>query len=185
VPGLEKQCVVIDNASGGYIATSYLISQGHTRIAHICGRTDSLDAAAREQGYRQALIDHGLTPDPALVVPGDYTEEAGMIAIQKLLPLWEQSQFSAIFAANDQTAIGTRLALYQENIAVPEAISLVGFDDWLGARYMTPPLTTVRQPAYDMGLIAAQAMGSMLDGLAYTIPAIPLELIVRQSVASR
>jgi LacI family transcriptional regulator len=185
VPGLEKQCMVIDNVLGGYIATSYLISQGHTRIAHIGGRPDSLDAAPREQGYRQALIDHGLTPDPALIVPGDYSEEGGMIAARKLLPLWQQARFSAIFAANDQTAIGARLALYQEQIAVPEAISFVGFDDWLGARYMTPPLTTVRQPAYDMGLIAAQAMGSMLDGAVYTIPDIPLELVVRQSVASR
>ncbi len=108
-----------------------------------------------------------------------------MIAVRRLLPLWEQSRFTAIFAANDQTAIGARLALYQEHVGVPEAISLVGFDDWLGARYMTPPLTTVRQPAYEMGLIAARAMSGMLDGVPYAIPDIPLELVVRQSVASR
>ncbi len=184
VPGLKKQCVVIDNAAGGYMATSYLISRGHTRIAHIGGLMDTPDAAAREQGYRQALIEHGLTPDPALIVPGQYTEESGMAAVRTLLPRREQSPFSAIFAANDQTAIGARLALYQEQIAVPEAISLVGFDDWLGARYMTPPLTTIRQPAHEMGLIAAQAMAGMLDGADYAIPDIRLELVVRQSVAT-
>ncbi len=93
--------------------------------------------------------------------------------------------FSAIFAANDEMAITARLVLYNRDIAVPDEISIIGFDDISASQYAVPPLTTIRQPAYYMGLAAAQALLAMLAGEPFHLPEFPLELVVRQSVAVR
>ena len=185
IPGLEKQCLSVKNFDGGYIATSHLIEKGHTSIAHITGKLLVEDAIQRRDGYYQALIDHGLEVIPELVIEGDFTETSGSQAVEILLARRDNYPFSAIFAANDQTAAGVRLALYYRGIGVPEDISLVGFDDLLSSQHMIPPLTTIRQPVYYMGLMASQAMLALLAGEQVHIPEIPLELIIRQSVAFR
>jgi LacI family transcriptional regulator len=89
--------------------------------------------------------------------------------------------FSAIFVANDQMAYGARLNLYRRGIRVPEDISLVGFDDESAAAYMIPPLTTVRQPAVELGMVATQIILDRLDSKTVTIPELKAELIVRES----
>jgi LacI family transcriptional regulator len=91
--------------------------------------------------------------------------------------------FSAIFAANDQMAFGARLALYRRGIRVPEDVSLVGFDDEAFAPYMVPPLTTMRQPAVEMGQMAARAILDALNDKKPRLPLFEAELIVRESVA--
>jgi len=185
IPGLENQCVNVQNFNGGYAATSHLIEKGHTLIAHITGRMPIEDSIQRRDGYCQALIDHNLEVIPELMVEGDFSESSGTQGVDFLLGQREKYPFTAIFAANDQTAMGARLALFYRRIRVPEDISLVGFDDLPGSSYMIPPLTTIRQPVYYMGLIAAQAMLSMLAGKEIHLPEFPLELISRQSVAIR
>ncbi len=183
VPGLEKRCVTVNNVSGGYLATSYLIDKGHSRVAHISGQMTAIDAVDRLQGYRQALIDHQIEVDPELIIEGDFSEMSGALAIGKLLANRDKHPFSAVFAANDQAAMGARLVLYQRQIDVPNDISLIGFDNLPSSEYMTPPLTTIYQPAYYMGLMAAQSVLSILDGESFSLPEFPVELIVRQSVA--
>lgn len=183
ISGLEKQCVTVNNFKGGYLATSHLIEKGHTIIAHVTGSLSVEDAIQRRKGYCQALVDYGLEVIPDLIVEGDFSEMSGLQAMDTLLERRGTYPFSAVFAANDQTAVGTRLTLYYRRIAVPEDISIIGFDDLLGTQYMIPPLTTVRQPVYSMGLMASQALLAMLADQPVHLPEFPLELILRQSVA--
>jgi LacI family transcriptional regulator len=185
VPHLEEQCVYVDSHAAAYRATAYLIEKGHTDIAHIGGQPMLASALERREGYCRALEDHGLRIDPALIVEGDFTESSGTLATEKLLARRRQHPFSAIFVANDQMVIGCRLALYRQNIAVPDEISLVGFDDQPHSRYMLPPLTTVRLPAYQMGVIAAQGILALIAGKRLQLPELSLELIVRESVSIR
>lgn len=185
IPGLEKQCVSIKNFNGGYIATSHLIEKGHKFIAHITGRMPVEDSVERRDGYCQALIDNGLEVVPELIIEGDFSENSGTQGMDTLLARREQFPFTAVFAANDQIAVGVRLALYYRRIIVPDEISLVGFDDLPGTQYMIPPLTTIRQPVYYMGLIASQALLAMVAGKEVQLPEFPLELVSRQSVAIR
>lgn len=169
----------VDDFHGAHQATSHLIELGHTRIAFIGGPEDHPDAIARLRGHRRALEDAGLADDPALTVCGGFLESGGGLALNRLL---ESGQgFSAVFAANDQMAYGARLALYRRGIRVPDDISLVGFDDLPNSTYSMPPLTTVRQPVYEIGRMAAQAMLRLIAGEAVALSAPPLELVVRES----
>lgn len=169
----------LDNAFGAGLAVRHLLDLGHRRIAFIAGRAGHQDARARLAGYRQALLEEGIGFDEALVADGDFRETGGMAAVARLLASGQQ--FTAIFAANDLSAFGARLALYRKAIRVPEDISLVGFDDLPGAAYTTPPLTTVRQPLYEMGRIAAGAVLRLINGEPVETELPPLELVVRET----
>lgn len=171
--------VDVDDFDGARGATRHLLELGHTRIAFITGPHDHPDATERLRGYQQALLDAGVALAPELVVQADFMESGGMLAIDQLLE--SRENFTAVFAANDQMAYGARLALYRRNIRVPEDISLIGFDDLPNSTYSMPPLTTVRQPVYDIGRLAAQAMLKLIAGEAADIAAPPLELVVRES----
>lgn len=151
-----------DNRAGALIATRHLIECGHRRIAFIAGDSGHEDATERQEGYLQALAEAGIDFDPSLVVPGDFTEAGGLLAVNRMLE--GRLSFTAIFAANDQSAIGAALGLYRKNVRVPDDVSLVGFDDLAPARYSIPPLTTVRQSVYEMGSQAALAMLALLRG---------------------
>jgi LacI family transcriptional regulator len=169
----------VNDYLGAYKATQHLIEFGHSRIAYIAGPDDHPDALERLRGYRQALADAGLAADPGLVAHADFHESGGVLAIKQLLE--SRQDFTAVFAANDQMAYGARLALYRLNIRVPEDISLVGYDDLPNSIYTMPPLTTVRQPVYEIGKLAAQAMLKLIAGEAVTIAPPPVELVVRES----
>lgn len=172
----------IDHEAGAYTATRYLIDLGHRRIAHLSGVQGHPDARARLAGYRRALEQSGITYDERLVVDAQFNEEGGLAAIEHLIS--NSIDFSAVFAANDQSAIGARLALYRRGIAVPAQVSLVGFDDLPGSTYCTPPLTTVRQPAYEIGRRAVRALLDMIDGKPSPDLGLSVELIVRESAAA-
>lgn len=171
--------VDVDDFEGARSATRHLLELGHTRIAFITGPHDHPDAIERLRGYQQALQDAGVAPAPELVLQADFMEGGGMLAIEQLLA--SGAEFSAVFAANDQMAYGARLALYRRNIRVPDDISLIGFDDLPNSTYSMPPLTTVRQPVYDIGRLAALAMLKLIAGETADIAAPPLELVVRES----
>lgn len=179
VAELEESCLYIDNQKAAYLATRHLIELGHRRIAHISGRPDHVDAQERKQGYLQALQEAGIEPLAELMVEGNFRRQSGVLALEMLLA--RGTAFSAIFAANDQMAHGTRLALYRRGIRVPEDVSLVGFDDEPVAAYMIPPLTTVRQPAVELGLEAATMVLARLAGRHTLPPRLEAELIIRES----
>ncbi len=142
-----------------------LIEQGHRRIAFIAGPEDQEDARTRLAGYRDTLMRHKIDIDPGLIVPGDFQESGGLLAVNQLLA--SNQRFTAIFAANDLTAYGARLALYRRSIRVPDDISIIGFDDLHSSMYTTPPLTTVRQPLYEVGT----CIGNMLLPMMGPTPA--------------
>jgi LacI family transcriptional regulator len=170
----------IDNEYGAYIAVKHLIEMGHRHIAYVSGPPNNNDAAERLAGYTRALQEADIALDPRLIVEGNFHEASGLLAVNHLFDT--QQQFSAVFAANDLSAYGARLCLYRKGIRVPDDISLVGFDDLPGSAYTAPPLTTVHQPLYEIGLIATNALLRLINGeeVQGNVPP-PLELIVRET----
>ena len=176
-PGLFS--LNFDNFEGGRIATQHLIQLGHRRIAFISGDPMHPDATERQRGYRAALEAAGITFDPALVVPGEFHEVNGLLAVDRLLE--SRQRFTAIFAANDQMAFGAALGLQRRSLRVPDDVSIVGFDDLPTSQYAIPPLSTVHQPAYEMGQLAASALLQMLSGVKPTAELPAPRFVARES----
>jgi LacI family transcriptional regulator len=168
-----------DNRLGARLATQHLIEQGHRRIAFIAGDLMHDDAVERQNGYFDALAAAGIAQDTQLIVQSDYTEAGGMLSVSRLLE--RDVRFTALFASNDQMAIGACLGLHRRNLRVPDDVSLVGFDDLIMARYAMPPLTTVRQSVYEIGIEAAKAMLDMLRGNTPKAALPGPQLVVRES----
>ncbi len=169
-----------DNTIGGYMATLHLLQKGHKRIAHIKGVQEQPDGVTRCDGYKRALTEAGLKIDPQLIKQGDFGSEMGY---QKTIELIEsRAPFTAIFAANDQTAYGAIKAIHDKGLRVPEDIAVIGFDDLATSRYFTPSLTTMRQPIEEIGATCAESMVRFLEAGKQLKPRLPpIELIVRQS----
>ena len=168
-----------DNRSGARLATQHLIDMGHRRSAFMAGDLVHDDAVERLEGYRDALQAAGLAEDPQLIVQGDFTEPGGMQATARLLQ--REAPFSALFASNDQMAIGAILSLHRAGLRVPDDVSVIGFDDVVAARYMLPPISTIHMSVYDMGRLAAEAMLTLLQGETPAVVAPAAELVVRES----
>jgi DNA-binding LacI/PurR family transcriptional regulator len=177
-------CVDMDNIRAAAEATTFLIGQGHRRIAAFGGNYDFCSNDQRLIGYRQALTSAGLPFDPALVFPGEYHVEWGARNVQELLrrfPLSERP--TALFCFCDAIAVGALEALKAEGLSVPNEMSVIGIDDIPRAAELG--LTTMRQSVRTVGQRAAAALldnivGENDRGLRDLIPA---DLIVRQSVA--
>ena len=179
--GRNIKSLQLDNEHGGYIATHHLLSMGHRSIAHISGPSDHEDAIDRYTGFVRAHQEFGLEVDTDLVFQGNFLEAGGVLAMTRLLD--SGKTFSAVFAANDQSAMGARMVMYRRGIRVPEDVSLIGFDDIPVTAYLTPPLTTVRQPFFDIGLYLARALLSMLGRKVDVAASVPvMELISRETV---
>lgn len=170
----------LDNYRGACDAVEHLVAHGHRDIAYIAGPPDHRDAQARLAGYRDTLAKHGIKPQRKLVLPGDFSEAGGLQAIERLLA--SSQRFTAIFAANDLTAYGARLALFRRGIAVPDDVSVVGFDDLHSSMYTTPPLTTVRQPLFDVGQRLGRAILRMIRREPLELEVPEPSLVVRESV---
>lgn len=168
----------VDQELGGYLATQHLIGLGHRRIAHITGPADNRDAQDRQLGYQRALQEAGIDFLPELVTRGNFMENGGLLAMNQLL---DTQRFTALFAANDQTAFGARVALYRRGVRVPDDISLIGMDDLPATTYCIPPMTTVRQPIYEMGLCAAHDLLRLMGRDAKKLQVPELEIVVRES----
>ncbi len=168
-----------DNRQGARLATRHLLELGHRRIAFLAGELALEDAVLRQCGYIDALREAGIEPDPALLLQGDFTERSGIQAVERLLA--SSAPFTALFASNDQMALGAALALHRKGRRIPQDVSLVGFDDLALAEYLMPPLTTVRQPAFEIGEQAAQAMLMLLRGEQAQAALPAPRLIVRES----
>ncbi len=169
----------IDNEYGAFLAVHHLIQLGHRRIAFVTGPADHADAADRLKGYVRALTEAHIEIDQNLIAAGNFHEVSGLSAVGDLLA--KGQPFTAIFAANDLSAYGVRLGLYRKGIRVPEDISLVGFDDLPGSSYTAPPLTTIRQPIYEMGRIAIHCLLSLIEGKQVQREVPPVQLVVRET----
>ena len=153
VPTGTTPWVGADNRTGAYTAVKHLLQLGHRRIAHIKGRAGYLCSEDRYRGYCDALAEAGVALDSLLAVQGDFEVAGGATCARELFALPERPD--AIFAGSDDTAAGVLLAAQEAGLRVPEDLALVGFDDTAPASFMHPPLTTVRQPFFEMGQRAA------------------------------
>jgi LacI family transcriptional regulator len=181
IAGLEDHCVQVENFQGGYEATKHLIDLGHRQIAHVTGLPHHPHAIDRREGYRKALADAGLPYDPELVVEGDFEEPSGQDAIQDLLRAGKR--FTGVFLSNDRMAYGALLALFGHGLRVPDDVSIIGFDDQPSSAYTLPPLTTVRQPTFEIGAATAEAVLRLLRGERLALPVVATSLVVRSSTA--
>jgi LacI family transcriptional regulator len=185
LPDPDLPSVGATNWAGGLAATEHLASLGHRRIGAITGPADYLCSRARVDGYRSALERAGVEADPALVRHGDFYHEGGFARGGELLDLADRP--TAIFAGSDQQALGVYEAARQRGLRIPQDLSVVGFDDLPAARWVSPPLTTVRQPLADMGRVAAEMLGDLIEGVPLRSQRVELstELVVRESTAGR
>lgn len=174
-----------DNLAGAVLATEHLLGLGHRRIAFVGGRADLESSRLREQGFRRAMAAAGVDVDEALVRVGDYRRESTLEPVRALLALPHPP--TAVFAANDLSAIATTEVARERGLLVPDDLSVVGFDDVPEAARADPPLTTVRQPIQQMGAAAIRLLTALLDGVDGAAPdphvRLPTALVVRASTA--
>ncbi len=172
--------VLVDNEKGGYMATELLIRNGCRNIAYISGPTNSYDHRSRFKGYMRALQDYNLKYPSNLNLPGWFTIDGGYTATKLLMAQREMPD--AIFYANDEMAVGGLKAFKEAGIRVPDEISVIGFDDIFLAEYVNPPLTTVRQPKFELGALAAHLIMQVLEGREIDHEyMLATELVVRKS----
>jgi LacI family transcriptional regulator len=174
--------ILVRNRDGARRAVEHLLSLGHTQIAHISGPGDAEDAVERSQGYTDALEAAGRAVDPALVAEGDYRMPGGFAAMEKLLA--SGAAFTAVFVASDQMALGAMFALHSHGVDIPAHVSVVGFDDEVFSAYCWPPLTTMRQPTFEMGQAAAEHILARQRGENPPLPSFDTPLCVRLSTAA-
>lgn len=181
VPGLEADAVILNNERGAYDATRYLIDLGHKGICHLAGLKHSSASAERHRGFIKAMKDAGLDVPQGAILPGDLRLATGESAGRRLI--MEGLKYTAVFAANDQMAIGLISAFESEGVRVPEDVSVIGFDDIAYAKLARVQLTTVRQPSYEMSRAAMKMLLEQLRGesSAFRTMRFEPELVVRST----
>lgn len=172
--------VYVDSVAASRAIVSYLIGREHRRIGVLAGHRGP--RPARALGYLQALHEHGIEMDDALVREGDFRESGAQVAMRELLSL--AAPPTAVFAVNDVMAIGAMIAVREAGLRVPEDVAIAGFDDIPAARYVSPALTTIAQHPARLGRRAAELLLERLNGTAPDhgrCEALPYELIIRES----
>jgi DNA-binding LacI/PurR family transcriptional regulator len=171
---------LVDNYGGARELVEHLVGHGYRRIAYIAGSDRTPDSKERLRALRDVLQEHGLALPEAYVIPGDFGTGTGYVAMQALLNLNEPPE--AVFAGNDQMAADAIRAVRERGLQVPGDVAIVGFDDIALASYITPTLSTVRQPTYRMGQLAVEAIlePQYRRGDSARV-VLPTELVVRES----
>lgn len=172
LPGASR--VLGDHRHGGYLAGQHLVGLGHRRALLVSGRPGIGSSDQRIEGFREWFPD-------AIVVTGDFTEASGRALVGEALA--NRTPFSAVFALNDLMAIGALTALQAAGVSVPEEVSVVGYDDIALVDRLSPSLTTVRQPAYEIGREAARMLIDQVDAQEPRRQVLPVELVIRESTA--
>jgi LacI family transcriptional regulator len=176
--------VTADDATGVALAVRHLVELGHRKIAHLAGPQDLSTGRGRLRAFRDAMEDHGLPDDPErLVICQSWTELAGARAANALLSAGVD--FTAVLAGNDLLALGCYDALGEHGLRCPQDVSVVGFNDMPFMDKLSPPLTSVRIPHYELGAEAARLLLTDLQepGRHSRSLLLPLTLVVRQSTA--
>lgn len=156
ISGSNSPSVTIDNILSAYNATEYLLQLGHTRLAHITGNLGTKTGQDRLQGFQSALQAYGLDGNPIYIREGNYSKDSGYLEMKALLELKQRP--TAIFAANDLMALGAYEAIFDAGLKISEEIAIIGHDDIDVASLIRPGLTTMSQPTYNLGQIAAKML---------------------------
>lgn len=158
---LGKNCVYLDNVRGGAAAARYLFGRGHRRIATITGPSSYPESRDRLTGFRDELARLGAPLAGSLIFEGTFTRESGYRLASQVFD--RLGEVTAVFCQNDEMALGIMEAARQLEVAVPDHISVLGYDDQEFAEYITPKLTTVRQPLFEIGRAAGALVKALLD----------------------
>lgn len=158
----QSHCICCDHKGASFNATKYLIEQGHRDIAFITGSLDSPTAIERLSGYKDALNQYDISLNDGLIIKGKWTPASGAAAVESLLG--DNITFSAVLASNDDMAVGAIKTLSEAGIAVPGNVSVIGFDNIPTAPYLSPALSSVKDPVSDMMSAVIDRLIAMLDG---------------------
>lgn len=151
---IEENCIYLDNHSGGYQATKYLLEQGHQNIAYIAGPLWKPDSIGRLDGHKKALDEFKVPFDDGLLFEGNFETSGGIDGMEYFLK--NNRQFSAVVCANDEMAFGAMKVARENNIDVPNQCSVIGFDNVFFTEYLFPQMSTIDNPINEMGHMAAQ-----------------------------
>jgi LacI family transcriptional regulator len=180
VPNPDLSFVEVDQELGARLAVRHLLGLGHRRIAHLTGALRTFDARARVDGWRAELTAAGAE---GALLEGDFTAESGFRLAHELCE-HNSGPPTAVFAGNDQMAMGALAAFAERGVRVPQDVSVVGFDDMKGADYLVPALTTVRQDFAHLGRSAIELLVRMVGGERPQRQRLTPQLVVRRSTAS-
>jgi LacI family transcriptional regulator len=175
--------VTMDDALACGLAVDHLVGLGHRRIGFLAGRADTDVGRRREAGYRDAMARHGLTVEPGWVIPGDYTERQAAISAE--MALAGDDRPSAVFAVNLPSALGLRAAARARGLRIPDDLSIVTMDDHPILEHTDPPLTAIRLPMAEMGMLGARMLIDAVGGepIAHVRTSEPPVLVARRSTA--
>jgi DNA-binding LacI/PurR family transcriptional regulator len=179
--GLDIPAVLIENQTGAQKIVEHLIAvHGCRRIGFLRGPEENEDSEQRQAGYRLALQAHNIPLDPALLGVGGFNEEEANATIQRWLA--EGIEFDAVFAGDDDAATGVLSALHGAGKRIPQDVKVVGFDDLPVARFLSPPLSTVRAPIESVGREAIRQLVCLIrHEPAELLSLMPIELVIRES----
>jgi LacI family transcriptional regulator len=182
LPDFSSSVIQMDNVAGAYDAVKYLCQLGHKRIACLAGPRDVPTSQQRVEGYKKALEESGISVDTELVFYGDFQIESGIRFFPVIRSLPQKP--TAIFSCNDLMAIGLLKAARNAGCRIPEDCSIIGYDDILISSHVTPSLTTMAQPRYEMGHTAAEMLISKIaDPSAPERKILKARLVIRESCA--
>lgn len=182
---LSIPTVTVDNIQGAYLATTHLINNGKRRILFISGPEELQSSLDRRSGYQQALRENEIMVQPELITYGDFTFESGQKAVRDVIT--KGISFDAIFGANDMMALGAMTVLLELGMAIPHQIEVVGYDDIYLSSLFKPALTTIKQPAYEMGREAVKMVLRSINSKKITVTSKVFrpQLIIRESSPGR
>ncbi|HHU51293.1 MAG TPA: LacI family transcriptional regulator [Firmicutes bacterium] len=162
LPQEKMNCIWIDNVEGAYLATRHLLEKGHKKIAHIAGNPQNQVTIERITGFKKAVSEFGLSEADCPVLYGNYVSQDGYREMKKILSRY--AGCTGVFTANDSMAYGALHAIHEAALVVPKDIAVVGFDDLEFSAFTNPPLTTIRQPRYEMGKKSLEILTKILQG---------------------
>lgn len=175
-------CVYTDNVKFSKDVVSHLVQQGHRKIAFLSGYADAVDSYERLEGYLKALREHHIPFHPELIENGDFSEKGGYEAIKRLVE--KRADFTAVYAANDEMALGVYKACAELDIRIPDQLAVVGVDNNRISRYIQPKLSTVSQPKIKMGRAIVEKLIEQLehgDPPQERVLVLDSELMIRES----
>jgi len=177
--------IAVDNVGGARVATDHLLSLGRRHVAHIAGPASCLESHERLEGWKQAIGAAGLPIDERAVAAGDWASPSGADAFTSLLESYPE--MDAVFAGNDQMALGALSVCHRRGLSVPGDVAVIGFDGVSEAEHFTPSLSTMRQPLREMGLAAVTELLARVNAGDDELPVkhvvLDVELVVRESTA--
>ncbi|WP_234567121.1 LacI family DNA-binding transcriptional regulator [Rhodohalobacter sp. 614A] len=182
--GLKIDSVSLNNKKGAYEAVNRLIQNGHRRIGVVAGIKGLSNTQERLFGYREALKESGIEVDNDLIFYGDYIEAGGRMAIEKFMSL--KNPPTAVFSTNNLMTLGCVKEIYRQELTIPDDLAIIAFDDSVWSEALIPPLTTVKQPGFELGVNAAELLIKRLsngDSNRVDVVLNP-ELVIRGSCGS-